>query len=201
MTRWGVLAAIAVTGITFSLYRATLLPGFDFGDTGSFQTMVGSPIITPRDGYPLYFAVSAAFLHVVGGDAAHSLNLASAVEAAIACGVLTLVAAEVSGSVLAGLGSALLFAGSYTFWSQSIIAEVYALHMLAIGLTLGLLLRWKQRPTLTRLGAFFAVYAIAFGNHLSMILLAPAYALFLLTSVPRGWRSLFTWPAIALAVA
>src|SRR3979490_1691466 len=123
MTRWAVLAAIAVTAVTFALYRAALLPGLDFGDTGSFQTMVGSSIITPRDGYPLYFALSAAFLHVVGGDAAHGLNLASAVEAAIACGLLTLVAAEVSGSVLAGLGSALLFAGSYTFWSQSVIAE------------------------------------------------------------------------------
>jgi hypothetical protein len=201
MTRWSVLAAIAVTGITLALYHATLLPGFDFGDTGSFQTMAGSPIITPRDGYPLYFAVSAAFLRIVGGDAAHSLNLASAVEAAIACGLLTLVAAEVSGSVLAGIGSALLFAGSYTFWSQSIIAEVYALHMLAIGLTLSMLLRWEQRPTLTRLGAFFIVYAIAFGNHLSMILLAPAYALFLLASAPRGWRSLFTGPAIALGLA
>ena len=32
----------------FALYRATLLPGFDFGDTGSFQTMAGSPLITPR---------------------------------------------------------------------------------------------------------------------------------------------------------
>jgi hypothetical protein len=201
MTRWPVLAAIAVTGLTLALYHATLLPGFDFGDTGSFQTMAGSPIITPRDGYPLYFAVSAAFLRVVGGDAAHSLNLASAVEAAIACGLLTLVAAEISGSVLAGIGSALLFAGSYTFWSQSIIAEVYALHVLAIGLTLGLLLRWEQRPTLTRLGAFFVVYAIAFGNHLSMILLAPAYTLFLLASAPRGWRSLFAWPVIALALA
>ena len=87
MTRWPVLAAIAVTGVAFALYHATLLPGFDFGDTASFQTMVGSPIITPRDGYPLYFAVSAAFLRVAGGDAAHSLNLASAVEAAIACGL------------------------------------------------------------------------------------------------------------------
>ena len=114
--------------------------------------------------------------------------------------MLTLVAAELSGSVLAGVGSALLFAGSYTFWSQSIIAEVYALHILAIGLTLGLLLRWEQRPTLARLGAFFAVYAIAFGNHLSMILLAPAYTFFLLASAPRGWRSLVTWPVTAIAL-
>ena len=114
------------------------------------------------------------------------LNLASAVEAAIACGLLDAGRRRAVGIGRSpALGSALLFAGSYTFWSQSIIAEVYALHMLLVALTLWLLLRWEQRPTLTRLGAFFVVYAIAFGNHLSMILLAPAYALFLLASAPR----------------
>ena len=163
--------------------------------------MVGSPTITPRDGYPLYFALGGALLHLTGGDPARSLNLASAVQGAIACGILVVVASEVSGSVLAGIASALLFAGSYTFWSQSIIAEVYALHMLFVALTLYLLLRWEKRPTLGRLGAFFAMYALGFGNHLSMILLAPAYTLFLLASAPRGWRSMFTPPVIALAVA
>jgi hypothetical protein len=200
MSRWHLAAACAVTGAAFALYHATLLPGLDFGDTASFQTMVGSPIITTRDGYPLYFAIGAAFLHVTGAEPAHSLNLASAVQGAIACGILLVVASEVSGSVLAGIASALLFAGSYTFWSQSIIAEVYALHLLFVALTLYLLLRWEKRPTLARLGAFFAVYALGFGNHLSMILLAPAYTLFLLASAPRGWRSMLTPPVIALAV-
>jgi Protein of unknown function (DUF2723) len=201
MSRWRLAAACTVTGVAFALYHATLLAGLDFGDTASFQTMVGSPTITPRDGYPLYFALGGALLHLTGGDPARSLNLASAVQGAIACGILMVVASEISGSVLAGMASALLFAGSYTFWSQSIIAEVYALHMLFVALTLDLLLRWEKRPTLGRLGAFFAVYALGFGNHLSMILLAPAYTLFLLASAPRGWRSMFTPPVIALAVA
>ena len=201
MSRWRLAAACTVTGVAFALYHATLLAGLDFGDTASFQTMVGSPTITPRDGYPLYFALGGAFLHLTGGDPARSLNLASAVQGAIACGILVVVASEVSGSVLAAMAGALLFAGSYTFWSQSIIAEVYALHMLFVSLTLYLLLRWEKRPTLGRLGAFFAVYALGFGNHLSMILLAPAYTLFLLASAPRGWRSMFTPPVIALAVA
>ena len=201
MSRWRLAAACTVTGVAFALYHATLLAGLDFGDTASFQTMVGSPTITPRDGYPLYFALGGVLLHLTGGDPARSLNLASAVQGAIACGILVVVASDVSGSVLAGMASALLFAGSYTFWSQSIIAEVYALHMLFVTLTLYLLLWWEKRPTLGRLGAFFAVYALGFGNHLSMILLAPAYTLFLLASAPRGWRSMFTPRVIALAVA
>src|ERR1700681_3469640 len=103
MSRWCLAAACAVTGVAFALYHATLLPGLDFGDTASFQTMVGSPIITPRDGYPLYFAIGGAFLHLTGGDPAHSLNLASAVQGGRACGILAVVASEVLGSVLASI--------------------------------------------------------------------------------------------------
>jgi hypothetical protein len=178
-----------------------MLPGFDFGDTGSFQTTVGSPLITPRDGYPLYFAFGQVFVWATRAEPAHALNLASAVTAAVACGLVVLVAVELSGSMAAAVGAALLFAASYTFWSQAVIAEVYALHIALVALTLLLLLRWEQRPTLRRLAIFFAVYALAFGNHLSMILLAPAFTVFLLLAAPRGWRSIVTPRVVALALA
>src|SRR3954447_893932 len=103
MTRRGLVAAV-ITGITaFALYRATLLPGVDFGDTGSFQTMAGSPLITPRDGYPLYFAIGAVTLWLTGAEPAHALNLTSAVEAAVACGLVVLVGVELSGSIAAAV--------------------------------------------------------------------------------------------------
>src|SRR2546429_324062 len=83
---------------------------------------------TPRDGSPLYTAIGTAFYWIAKGTPAHALNLASAVEGALACAVIVLVGVEMSGSVAAAAAAALLFATSYTFWSQSIIAEVYALH-------------------------------------------------------------------------
>jgi hypothetical protein len=195
------LAAVLVALGAFVLYHATLLPGTDFGDTGSFQATVGSPIITPRDGYPLYFALGDALLGLTHAEPAHALNLASAVEGAIACGVIVLVAAELSGSLLAAIAASLFFGGSYTFWSQAIIAEVYALHALLVSLTIWLLLRWEQRPTLARLSLFFAVYALGFGNHLSMVLLLPGFTLFLFLAAPRGWRSLLTPRVVTIATA
>jgi hypothetical protein len=201
MIRRGPLTALIVAVAAFTLYRATLLPGVDFGDTGSFQTMAGSPFITPRDGYPLYFALGAAILKMTGAEAARGLNLASAIEGAVACGVIVLVGAELSGSIAAAAAAALLFAVSYTFWSQAVIAEVYSLHIALVALTLLLLLRWSNIPTTGRLLAFFAVYALAFGNHLSMILLLPGYTLFLLIAAPDGWRSLFAPRIIAIATA
>src|SRR5207247_914317 len=152
------------------------------------------PDLSTRDGYPLYFAIAALVLRLAGGEPAHALNLTSAIESALACGVLSLVAAELSGSAIAGLASALLFAASYTMWSQSVIAEVYGLHALSVALTLWLVFWWEARPSLTRLGVFFAVYALGFGHHLSMILLAPAYAFFFLSTAPDGGRSMIRPP-------
>jgi hypothetical protein len=197
-------AALAVAVAAFALYHATLLPGVDFGDTGSLQATVGSPIITPREGYPLYFAIGAAFVNITratGAEPAWALNLASAVEAGIACGLFVVVAAELSGSVAAAVAAALLFGASYTFWSQAIIAEVYALHAIFVLLSLLLLLRWSARPTTGRLALFFACYALGFGNHLSMVLLAPAFTAYLLIAAPRGWRSMFAPYIVAMATA
>ena len=199
MSRRGLLPAFAVALIAFALYHATLLPGVDFGDTGSLQTTVGSIVVRPRDGYPLYFALGSAMLPLTRAEPAYALNLASAIEAAVACALIVLAAAELAGSIAAGVGAALLFAVSYTFWSQAVIAEVYALHMCFVALTLLLLLRWSRDPTTGRLLAFFAVYALGFGNHLSMILLAPAYTIFLLLAAPRGWRSMFAPRIVAMA--
>jgi hypothetical protein len=191
-------AALLVATVAFLIYRATLLPGFDFGDTPSFQVMSGEAVITPRDGYPLYFAIGRLFT-LVEHDRAHAMNLASAVEGAVASGLLVVVGAEISGSVAAAAAAALLFAGSYTFWSQSIIAEVYALHACFLALTLWLLFRWEHDPTFRNLALFFGAYALGFGNHLSMVLLAPGYTLFLLMRAPDGWRSMFRPRVVALA--
>ena len=53
--------------------------------------------------------------------------------------------------------------------------------MCLIACVLLLLLRWEQKPGAWRLAMFFAAYALSFGNHLSMILLLPGCALFLLS--------------------
>jgi hypothetical protein len=194
-------AALAIAGCAFLLYYATLLPGVDFGDSGSIQTTVGSPLLTPRTGYPLYFAIGALVLRATGAAPAFAMNLTSAIEAAAACGAFVLVAAAMTGSVGAAAGGALLFAVSYTFWSQAVTAEVYALHILLVLIAILLLLRWQERPSPGRLAIFFCAYAIGFGNHLSMVLLLPAFVLFLLISEPRGWRWLFSPRIVLLATA
>ncbi len=48
------------------------------------------------------------------------------------------------------------------------------------------LLAWADRPSVSRLAQFYAVVALGFGNHLSMVLVLPAFALFLLMHRRRG---------------
>ena len=192
-------AAAGAAAIAFALYYATLLPGVDFGDTASFQATVGTHLLSPRDAYPLYFAIGDALMRLTHLDPARALNLASAIEGAVAAGLLVLVGADLSGSIVAGIAGSLLFATSYTFWSQAIIGEVYALHACFVAATLLLLLRWSEQPTIGRLATFFAVFALGFGNHLSMVLLLPGFTVYLLLAAPRGWRSMFAPRIVALA--
>jgi len=191
--------ALVVAISAFLLYRATLLADVDFGDSGSIQTTVGTPLLTPRNGYPLYFGIGAIASKVIGGTPAHAMNLTSAIEAAIASGLLVAVGAALTGSLAAAAGAAALFAVSYTFWSQSVTAEVYALHLCFVLGSLLLLLRWEAAPTRQRLAAFFCCFALGFGNHLSMSLLLPAFVVFLFATAPGGWRSLFSPPIVLLA--
>jgi hypothetical protein len=50
---------------------------------------------------------------------------------------------------------------------------------------------YAARPSRARLALFFAIYALGFGNHLSMILLLVPFAVFLLQVTPNR-RTLFS---------
>jgi hypothetical protein len=174
------LVAASLAAVAFLCYYRTLVPGLDLGDSASFQTGIGSLTLTPRHAYPLYHALGNLFDWLHSGEPAHAANLASAVYGAIAVGVTVLLATRLADSLVAGIAAGLFLAFSYTFWSQAITAEVYTLHLMLAGAAGLAMLAWADRTTVTQLALFYAVFALGFGNHLSMVLLVPAYTLFLL---------------------
>src|SRR3989441_8234159 len=181
-----VVVAAVVTTIAFWTYTRTLLPGVDLGDTGGLQAAVLWPEVSARQAYPLYYFLAKPFvLATAPHHPAIALNLFSAVCAGFAVGVLTWVTAAVSRSVAGGAVAGLFLLFSYTFWHQAIIAEVYALHLMLVGMCLVALLAYERRRTRARLAAFFVMYALSFGNHLSMILLLVPFAVFLLMTMSR----------------
>jgi hypothetical protein len=200
-TAAAVVLACVVAAIAFVAYTKTLLPGVDLGDTGGFQAAVLWPEISARQAYPLYYALAKPFVGTVSpANPARGLNLFSAVWAAGAVGVLAAVTASVTGSLVGGAAAGLLLAFSYTFWSQAVIAEVYSLHLALVGACLVALAAYARHPRVRRLALFFAVYALAFGNHLSMILLLVPFAVFLLLTAARA-ADLLRPRVIVLAVA
>jgi hypothetical protein len=192
--------SFAVAAAALALYVSTLLPGQDLGDTASFQAIAGSRYLTPRDAYPLYFAIGNALIWLTGSEPAWALNFSSALFAALACGMLAWVTGRATGSAAGAAFAGLLLASSFTFWSQATLAEVYSLHLFLVACSLAALLHWSENPSHRRLALFFGVYALSFGNHLMMILLLPGMAVF---AVHRagGVRRFLTVPTVAIAVA
>ncbi len=203
MASRAVIAACIVATIAFATYTQTLLPGVDMGDTGGFQAAVLWPEISARQAYPLYYAIAKPFVAAVTPHhPARGLNLFSALCAAVAAGLLTGVVAHVTASAVGGAVAGLLLAFSYTFWTQAVIAEVYSLHLAIVGCCLAALTAWWRQPSTARLAVFLAVYAVGFGNHLSMILLLVPFAIFVVAAARRTsdlWRPRIVLLAIAIA--
>ena len=192
--------ACVVATVAFWAYTRTLLPGVDLGDTGGFQAAVLWPEQSARRAYPLYYTLATPFIRAVSPDnPARGLNLFSAIWAAIAVGLLAVATARLTKSLLAGAASGLLLAFSFTFWTQAIIAEVYSLHLALLAGCLLALQAFASSPTTPRLAIFFAVYAVAFGNHLGMILFLVPFTVFLLQVHPRP-RELVRPSTILLAI-
>jgi hypothetical protein len=196
-----VAAACIIATLAFWAYTQTLLPGVDLGDSGGLQASAIWTETSGRESYPLYYALGETFVRVLSpGNPARGLNLFSAVWAAVACGLLTFVGGRLAQSALAGSAAGLMLAGSHTFWTQAITAEVYTLHLALTGACLLALLAFAQRPGTRRLALFFALYAASFGNHYSMILLLVPFTVFLFHVHPRPLT--MTRPAtVAMAVA
>ena len=195
-----VIAAAIVATFAFWAYTRTLLPGVDLGDTAGLQAAVLWPEVSARQAYPLYYGLAAPFVRAVStANPARGLNLFSAIFAAIAVALLTFLCSIVVESTAAGVAAGLLLAFSYTFWSQAIIAEVYTLHLALVLACCLALFAYADRPSRLRLWIFFAMYALAFGNHLSMILLFVPFTIFLLLVAPDR-RALWAPITITMAV-
>jgi hypothetical protein len=189
------IPAAGVALAAFIVYWRTLLPSISsWGDGAKFQYIAQVWGIPHTTGYPLYIPLTRLFSLLPFGDVAYRVNLLSAVCAAAAAGCLVFVAAQVTRDRLPALGpeaqvgaavAALMLAFSPIFWSQAVVAEVYALNALFVALCLGLLLRWRQTGRPAALYAFLLVYGLSFSHHLSMILLLPAFLFLIAQCDPR----------------
>ncbi len=189
--RADVFIGVLIGAASFGLYLKTLAPTLLMADGAEFQFACYLLGIAHPTGYPLYLILGWLWSHLLPlGDVAYRINLLSAFFAALAAGLmypLTLNILKMTlGSVPRPLVRAvaviatLTLALSRTFWSQAVRAEVYALNSLFVVATLYMLILWsRQEPRSPRtLQAAALVYGLSLTHHRTMILLLPAYLLF-----------------------
>ncbi|MFN2169291.1 MAG: protein O-mannosyl-transferase family [Anaerolineae bacterium] len=197
------LLALGLGGAAFGLYLITLAPTVLAGDGGEFQFVPYLLGVAHPTGYPLYCLLGWAWSHLLPvGDVAYRMNLFSAFASTAAVGLLyplslllfgqILPALSIGARRLLGLLAATLFATTPTLWSQSIIAEVYGLHILLVVLFLFLLLEWGEQGRFSLLVMAACCFGLGLAHHRTTLLLAPAALAYVWLTARRQRQTIST---------
>ena len=187
------LAALVTVVVSGAVYVYTAQPNVGLLDSGEFIVAAQHFGVPHPTGYPLWTILAWLFQLLPLGNAAWEVNLFSGLCGALAVGLTTLLASSmlrwmmpwwgggvaplkvaplVTGTIAASFG--LLFAFSFSFWTQAVIAEVYTLHGLLIALFLIALYWWVRRPERDRpILATFFTFSLCMSNHHLTLALAP----------------------------
>ncbi|HTH19648.1 MAG TPA: DUF2723 domain-containing protein, partial [Candidatus Udaeobacter sp.] len=172
------LCAGAVFLVGLGVYSWTLAPTVTPTDSGELILAAYGLGVAHPPGVPLWIMLTHLAALMPIGNVALRINFSSAVFAALACAMLTLVVAEllVTASSFAAprrknkparqssnvestngllifapaVGAGLLMAFSRTLWAYATITEVYALNALLILLVFFLAAHWRRRIIETR---------------------------------------------------
>ncbi len=166
--------AVAVGLIALAVYLRTLAVSIAWGDSPELTAAAWRAGVPHPTGYPLYMLLGYAFTHLCPwGSVAQRMNLLSALSAAGAVSLVYLLAWRLTHARWASALSALSLAFSQTFWSQAVIAEVYAFHLLLMAGVLGLVLTWERRGERRYLRLAAVAYGLCCTHHLLSGLLLP----------------------------
>ena len=186
-TRADAMVGLAAAFVAGSVYFWTAAPNVTLLDSGEFVVAAQHFGVPHPTGYPLWTLLAWLFQLLPIGNAAWEINLFSGFCGALATGLVAVLFSSSTRWMLGdradywrGLNAvvsltvALLFAFSESMWSQAVIAEVYTLHALLIGLYLTSLYVWLRRPeSLALLLLPFFLLALSFSNHQLSVALAP----------------------------
>jgi hypothetical protein len=172
--RWWA-GGLLVFALSLGVYIATLLPGVGWGDAAKLQYIAYVWGIPHRFGYPLFIFLSRLFLPLPIGSVAYRINLMCAIFGAGAVVLTYVIILHLTRrDWVAAVSGSLAFAFSRTFWAEANHAEVYSLNALIVAAVALALLAWHRtrKPGLLYLGV--GLYALGYGNHLTMITWLPA---------------------------
>lgn len=201
--------AVAVGLFSFAVYSFTVCPVVSFIDAGELAAVATVLGIAHPTGYPFFtlFGRLVAMLPF-GAEEVFRLNFFSAFLTACAVGWIFKTAALFGRTKIFGgqrvpvsshfpLAAGTLALGfSTTWWTQAVAVEVYSLHLLFLALLLYTFVKGvEEQATDARVVSpylllFAFVLGLSFTNHLTTMLLAPAFLYLYVRTFGLGRESL-----------
>lgn len=222
MTRSRALFLI-VGALSLIVYINSLAPTITWrnagADSGDLATAVAVGGVPHPPGYPTYLVLGEVFKLMPSGDVAYRLNLLSAMCGALAVALLAVqiahtlsTAARYRAGAEAGMGevggliwpcavaASLTLAFSGVFWSQAVIAEVYALNALFAAVLLYGVTQIRSTNRGWLVPGLFGLLGLGLGNHPTLLLLLPVLA-WNLKARPRWWQVGATFAALGVGLS
>ncbi len=165
-----------------SVYFVTLAPTYTWSNNGmdsaEFSLCAKHLGIPHPTGYPIFSLLGKIFSKnpfIMNSDLAFKTNFMSAFFGALAVGVLFLAIDYFAENVMFSALLSLVFAFSRTFWSQSVITEVYTLNTFFVVVFIYSALNY-MRSNLDKY-LYFCTFIIGLGlcNHATSVLLLPSF--------------------------
>ncbi|MDA7667982.1 DUF2723 domain-containing protein, partial [Verrucomicrobia bacterium] len=180
--------------MVFVGYLFTIAPDVTLEDSGELSVGAFYAGVPHPPGYPIWTLYSWLFTVLIPvSNIAFRVALSSAVAAAAACGLLSLMVSRGSSMIVEGMEelkgldqkledwvcrvsgwvAGMLLGFNGFMWSQAVIVEVYTLSILSLMGVLVCLMRWVYIPERKRYlyWAFF-LFGICFNNHQTLIVAA-----------------------------
>jgi hypothetical protein len=165
--------------VPFLVYLRTMAPtvyGLDSAELTTGSYVLG---IVHAPGSPTFLLLGHLFTWLPVGDVGYRVNLVSVVAAAAAMALFCAVLLRFLRDPIAATAGAWLLAFTYYFWVSAVAAELYSLQAFFLAALIWLSLRWRAEQRPWQLYLFALCFGVGLGNHLSLAVAAPGFAVLL----------------------
>jgi hypothetical protein len=177
-------ASLITFCVPFGIYAASAQQSQGFWDVAEMQTVPYILGISHPTGFPLFVLAGWLADHLIPfGSVAWRTNVMSGAAMALAAWCVYATVNEIVSKRWLGVAAALAFGFGDVAWTRGARAEVHAVLIATVGLTLWLIVRWRRTgEDRALLGAALA-YGCALATHGLAVLMAPGLALLLFPRV------------------
>ena len=173
------LAVVLAAAIPFLVYLRTMAPtvyGLDSAELTTGSYVLG---IVHSPGSPTFLLLGHLFSWLPVGDVGYRVNLVSVAGAAAAMAAFCAVLLRLLDDPIAAAAGTWLLAFTYYFWVSAVAAELYSLQAFFLAALIWLSLRWRSEQRPWQLYLFALGFGVGLGNHLSLAVAAPGFAVLL----------------------